>query len=69
MIDRQQAHLVEIDGFFERLHEAEAELAILSREAQSRSILMYSVGRGMSRWPGPTQWPTTPAPSMSATNS
>ena len=34
----------------------------------SRSILMYSVGRGISRWPGPTQCPTTPAPSMSPTN-
>ena len=28
---------------------------------------MYSVGRGISRWSGPTQWPTTPAPSMSPT--
>ena len=25
MIDREQAHLIEVDGFFERFHEAEAE--------------------------------------------
>ena len=29
MIDGEQPHLVEVDGFFQRLHEAEAELAVL----------------------------------------
>ncbi len=28
MIDRHQAHLIEVYGFFERLHEAEAEPAV-----------------------------------------
>ena len=28
MVDRQYAHLIEIDGFLERLHKAEAELAV-----------------------------------------
>src|SRR5579862_8047303 len=29
MIHREQSHLIEVNGFFQRLHEAKAELAIL----------------------------------------
>ena len=31
MIDREQADLIEVDGFFHRLHEAETEEAVLRR--------------------------------------
>ena len=31
VIDREQADLIEVDGFFHRLHEAEAEEAVFRR--------------------------------------
>ena len=36
MIDREQADLIEIDGFFHRLHEAEAEEAVFRRLEAAR---------------------------------
>ena len=29
MIDRHQPHLIKVDGFFQRLHEAEAESSVV----------------------------------------
>ena len=70
MIDREQADLIEVDGFFHRLHEAEAEQAVfrgLERCARRLSDIRRDRGRRV-RW-GATQWPTTPGPIMSAMNS
>ena len=37
MIHRQKFHLVEVNGFFERLHETEAKFAVFLYDCVSRS--------------------------------
>src|SRR5882724_11935848 len=43
MVHRQKLYLIEVDGFFERFHEAETELAVLLAQ---RSARHFEVLRG-----------------------